>query len=266
MLRATHLAPSVLVTAIATALAASAGRAAPGTAAVAGAVLAGQFSVGWANDWLDVGRDAALHRNEKPIVAGEVSTAQIRSAALVALAACAALSLASGVLAAVVHLVAVGFGWAYNLGLKRTALSVAPYAVAFGLLPVFVTLGLPGRPLPPWWAVAGGALLGAGAHFTNALPDLTGDARTGVRGLPQRVGAKGSLIAGAVLLAAGAGVFLPRAAGGVVLVAGILGVVALTVAIVVTGWTGRDRLPWLLTLGIAGVAVTAFVASGGALS
>ena len=40
----------------------------------------------------------------------------------------AGIALACGLLAGVVHLVAVGGGWAYNLGLKRTVLSFLPYA------------------------------------------------------------------------------------------------------------------------------------------
>jgi 4-hydroxybenzoate polyprenyltransferase len=56
---------------------------------------------------------------------------------------------------------------------------------------------------PPWWLVAAGALLGAGAHFANVLPDLDDDARTGVRGLPHRLGWRMSaLAAGGLLFAA----------------------------------------------------------------
>ena len=111
-------------------------------------------------------------------------------AAAIALAAVPLLSLLSGWRAAIVHCVAVALAWAYDLGLKATALSVVPYAIAFGLLPVFVVLGLPGAPWPPWWAPVAGALLGAGAHFANALPDLDDDIATGVRGLPHRLGAE----------------------------------------------------------------------------
>ena len=40
----------------------------------------------------------------------------------------------------------VGMALAYNLRLKVLPLSVVPYAVAFGLLPVAVTLGEPSPP------------------------------------------------------------------------------------------------------------------------
>ena len=67
---------------------------------------------------------------------------------------------------------------------------MVPYVVCFGLLPVFVVLGCPGTPAPPWWLPVAGGLLGAGAHFANVLPDLDDDAATGVRGLPHRLGAR----------------------------------------------------------------------------
>jgi UbiA prenyltransferase family len=148
---------------------------------VAAAVLTGQLSIGWLNDALDVRRDIEVGRTDKPVVAGEVSVPTLRTAAAVAALACVPLSLASGAAAGAVHLVAVAAGWAYDAGVKSTAASVVPYLVCFGLLPVFVVLGLPGSPAPPWWLPVGGALLGAGAHFANVLPDLDDDAATGVR-------------------------------------------------------------------------------------
>ena len=75
-----------------------------------------------------------------------------------------------------------------------------PYLVAFGLLPAFVVVALPGHPAPPAWLVGAGALLGGGAHFANVLPDLADDAATGVRGLPHRLGAGRSAAAAAFLL------------------------------------------------------------------
>jgi len=68
------------------------------------------------------------------------------------------------------------------------------------LLPAFVTLGLPDSPWPPWWAVTAGALLGAGAHLANVVPDIADDLATGVRGLPQRIGRQSSSRLAATLL------------------------------------------------------------------
>jgi protoheme IX farnesyltransferase len=105
--------------------------------------------------------------------------------------------------AATVCITLVGiFALLYDWPLKSTAFSIVPYLVAFGLLPAFVVVALPGHPAPPVWLVAAGSLLGGGAHFANVLPDLADDAATGVRGLPHRMGAAWSQLAAAGLLLA----------------------------------------------------------------
>jgi 4-hydroxybenzoate polyprenyltransferase len=203
LVRCCHPAPALGVTAVATLLAVAVGRGPLGSAAVGSAVLAGQLSVGWSNDYLDRGRDAATRRPDKPIVTGRVGAATVRRAAVLAAVCCLPLSLLSGPGPAVLHLVAVGSAWAYNLRLKATAASPLPYAVSFGLLPAFVVAGLPGHPAPPAWLVLTGALLGTGAHFANVLPDLTDDLRTGVAGLPHRLGRRASeALAGTLLMSA----------------------------------------------------------------
>src|SRR5579875_3221095 len=152
LLAASHPEPAAAVTTVATALAASAGRTARGGVAVAVAVAPGQLSVGWCNDYVDRDRDAASGRRDKPVARGDISPRAVRWAAGVSLAAVVPLSLLSGWRATLVHAAAVGLAWGYNLRLKSTAWSVVPYTIAFGMLPVFVVLGLPGAPLPPWWA------------------------------------------------------------------------------------------------------------------
>ncbi len=266
LLRACHLEPTLAVTAITTVLALSTGRGS-GAVLVALAVLAGQLSVGWSNDYLDHQRDRAARRTDKPVAAGELSPTFVRDAAVIALVLCIPLSLLSGWRAGVAHLVAVGSAWAYNLGLKSTVVSVLPYAGAFALLPSFVTLGLPGHPWPPWWATSAGALLGAGAHFTNTVPDLATDAETGVRGLPHRLGPRlsvllsGALLGGAcVLLAIGPPGAGPRAV--VSLTLALLAVAAVTMA----GLTGRAQLAWTLTLATAAFAVGLLLAGGESLT
>ncbi|GAA5117493.1 UbiA family prenyltransferase [Pseudonocardia adelaidensis] len=211
LLRACHPEPTAAVTAVTTALAVAVGRAAPGVVLVAAAVLAGQPSIGWLNDALDAGRDAAVGRRGKPVAAGAVPVRTVAVAGGAAAAACVLLSFASGWAAGAVHVVAVAAGWAYDLGVKATRWSVVPYLVGFGLLPAFVVLGLPGAPLPPWWLPAAAALMGAGGHVANVLPDLADDAATGVRGLPHRLGARASRAA-AGLLPLAAAVLLALAA------------------------------------------------------
>jgi 4-hydroxybenzoate polyprenyltransferase len=202
LLRSAHAGPALAVTAVAGLLALTAGLPPATSALVVAAVLSGQLSIGWSNDLVDVRRDRAVHRTDKPLATGEVGVGVVRVACALALVATVPLSLACGLVAGLVHLLTVGSGWAYNLGLKSTAWSWLPYAVAFGALPVFVTLaGAPGEPPAPWVPLAG-ALLGVGAHLVNALPDLDDDAATGVHGLPHRLGGRAGPAATVVLVAA----------------------------------------------------------------
>lgn len=205
LLRACHPEPTAAVTVTAALLALASGRDARGTAAVALAVLASQLATGWANDAIDAPRDALVGRSDKPIPAGVVARGTVAAGAACAAAVTVPLALLSGPRAALVAALGLAAALLYNWPLKSTAVSVLPYAVSFGALPAFVLLGRPGAGMPPWWLVAAGALLGAGAHFANALPDLGDDARTGVRGLPHRLGASGSRLAAAGLLLAATG-------------------------------------------------------------
>ena len=197
---ATHLGPTVAVTAVATLLAVTAGVTGGRVALVCVAVLAGQASIGWSNDWLDADRDRAVARADKPVVQGAVQPGALRVAALLAAFAAVVLSLLLGIVPGLLLLVLVASGWAYNAGLKRTAASVVPYLTGFGALPAGVVAAAPGSPAAPWWLVAAGGALGAAAHFANVAPDLEDDAATGVRGLPHRLGARVSAVAGALLL------------------------------------------------------------------
>ena len=249
LVRACHFQPTLAVVAMTTALAALAGRGVAGCTAVAVAVLAGQLSTGWSNDWFDAARDTATGRTDKPIVSGDVSVAAVRAAACAALVAAIPLSLLSGWRAAIVHLVAIASAWAYNLGLKATVVSPLPYALSFGLLPAFVTLGLPGHPWPRPAIMLATGLLGVGAHFINTLADREGDARTGIRGVPQRMRPHAALVTGVLLLASCAVVI--RLLGGAARTAQtVLLVVALGAAgmVVFTTLRSRPRVAWTWTL------------------
>ncbi len=270
LVTATHAAPTATVTAVMTAFAASVGRGSGGCVLVALAVLTGQLSVGWSNDYLDRFRDAEVGRVAKPIASGAVSAGTVRTAAVTALAACVVLSLANGWRPGVVHLVGVAAAWAYNLGLKSTWLSPLPYAIGFGSLPAFVVLGLPGHPSPPAWLVAGGALLGVGAHFANVLPDLEDDAETGVVGAPHHLGRTGSAFASAgLLLAATLFLALGGSGGSPWLTIGGLALACVLVA-VGSGAAlrqGRDgsRTMFRISLALAVLDVTMLLARGGGL-
>ncbi len=189
------------MTAVSVLLAAGVGLPARQVVVFALAVLTGQLSIGWSNDRIDAGRDAATARADKPAATGRVPLDAVAVAAVVALLATIGFSAALGLPAALAALTLVAAGWAYNLGLKATLLSGAAYLIGFGALPAAAYLALPGHPWPPWWVPVVGALLGLGAHFANVLPDLRDDAATGVRGLPQRLGPRAGVVVMAVTLA-----------------------------------------------------------------
>ena len=257
------------VTALTTTVAYAGGVGFPRLLLFSGAVLTGQLSIGWSNDLLDRDRDRAAGRRDKPLARGAVTARVVQVATVVTVALTVTLSLASGLLAGLVHLLAVSGGWAYNLGLKRTVLSFLPYAVSFGLLTAFATLASRRAEWPEPWAVAAGSLLGLGAHFLNVVPDVRDDLVAGVHGLPQRLGARASAVAGAALLAA-ASVLVLLGPGEPLGVAGWVGLVAAVGGAVGAGVAGlrlrASRLPFLLALVTAAVAVTALVARGGALT
>jgi heme o synthase len=211
MIRACHPEPTVAVSVVAAVLAIAVGRSAAGVVLVFFTLLASQLTIGWTNDWLDANRDAEVGRPDKPIPSGAISRRAVGLGAIIAGIALVPLALASGWRAGLVIIVATLAGLAYDWPLKFTAFSIVPYLIAFGGLAAFVPMSRPG-PVPPWWLIAAGALLGGGAHFANALPDLADDARTGVRGLPHRLGETGSSVAAAVLLLIATGLlaFGPR--------------------------------------------------------
>lgn len=227
--RSSHPGPSVVVTTVAVTLGVVAGLD-PWRIAVLGlAILLGQLSVGISNDAIDAPRDRVNARADKPLARGDVS---VRSA-WVAASACLVLSLVlSFVLSppmGLVHLIALGSAWAYNAGLKSTPFSVVPFIVSFGLLPSLVTLSAAEPSLAAPWAWAAGAALGVAVHLTNVLPDFEDDARTGVRGLPHRLGRRVSAVLAAVALVAGAVAVLLGPDAGL----SVLGIVAFAGVVVI---------------------------------
>jgi protoheme IX farnesyltransferase len=255
LVRASHPEPAAAVTVVSAALAASSGRDLRGVLAVAVAVLAGQLSIGWDNDAVDADRDRRTARADKPVVTGAVSPRTLRRCAVGAFALCVPLSLLSGPGPGLLHVAAVTSAWLYNRPLKSTALSVLPFLVSFGLLPAYVV-----RDLGPWWLLAAGSLLGAGAHFANVLPDLEDDLATGVRGLPHRLGRPASVGAAAVLLLAASGC-LAVGVEGVGLVGVAVAVVVLTGGVLL-GRRPGSRAPFRAVLTVAVVDVALLLVSG----
>ena len=238
------------VTAVSGALALSVGRGMGGSAVTTAAVLAGQLFVGWNNDYLDRESDARAGRRDKPVATGEIRPGLVRNASWAALLAAIGLSLLSGGAAAFAHFAALAMASLYNLGLKRTPVSIVPYAVAFALLPAFITLGPPVSHPPPAWMTSAGALIGSGAHFTQVLPDIAADRLQGSRGLPQLAGGRLSPLLAAALLAVAVLVVAfgpsrtpapPALAASAVALAAVAGSLA-------AAFTARPRLAFRLTL------------------
>jgi 4-hydroxybenzoate polyprenyltransferase len=232
-------------------------------------VLASQLAIGWVNDRLDADRDAVVGRTDKPLVTGAVSRRAVGLAGLLATVATPLPALTLNPPAALAATVALVSALLYDWPLKSTPVSVLPYAVSFGTLPVFVVLALPGAPTPPAWLPAAGGLLGAGAHFANVLPDLDDDRRTGVRGLPHRLGAGWSRVAAGGLLLA-ATVVLVVGPPGPPSWAGLAAIVA-AVVVLPAGWyaarpaTGRAGRPVAVFRAVMLVAVidVALLVAGG---
>jgi 4-hydroxybenzoate polyprenyltransferase len=203
-----HPVPSLGVTALTAGLAALASLPFGRGLLVTAAVFTGQLSIGWSNDYIDAERDRAVRRSDKPVASGLVAPRIAGIAALVAFIGNLALSAALSWPGGGAVLVITACGWAYNLGVKATVLSWLPYAIAFGMLPAVVTLSASTPRWPAAWTLAAGALLGVAAHLANVLPDLSADAATGIRGLPHRLGAKATALAGALILLAASAVIL----------------------------------------------------------
>lgn len=255
---ACHPGPTVAVTVLATLLAVGADAPARTVGLVALTFLTGQLSIGWCNDWLDAARDRAVGRRDKPVATGRVAPATVRTAAVVALVVCVPVSFTLGWRSAVVHLTAVASAWSYDLWLKHTVWSAVPFAVSFGLMPLVVSLALPGHPVAAGWVVAVGALLGVGAHVTNVLPDLRDDEVTGVRGFPHRLGRRWASVTACVALVTATVllVLAPPGAPSTVRWLGLAVAVVLASAGSVVGATReRSRLPFVAAIAVALVDV-----------
>jgi 4-hydroxybenzoate polyprenyltransferase len=191
LLRAAH--PSVaLGTSLALALAALlSGRPAREAALVLATVLVGQAVQGWHRDLVDRERDAAAQRSDRPLASGRIDPGCVWFAVACAVLLLVPLALGNGVTAGSAYLVSVGVGLLGNVALRRSAYSWLPWAVAYALLPAFLSYGgwggrTDGDP-PTYVMTALAALLGVTVHFLLALPHLVDDQAAGLRHLPLRV-------------------------------------------------------------------------------
>ena len=245
--RLVHPAPALAVTALSAALGAivlaQAGQPiGAGWVMTVAAVAGSQIFVGATNDLVDRNRDTAAGRLEKPLAGGSASPGTAVWVASFGLALLVAASLRLGGDFLVLGLAATGSALAYNLWLSRTPVSVVPYLVSFGILPIWVATGVGvevGRVAVAPFLVAPFA---AAAHLANVLRDFDGDAALGSRSLAHVLGREASFrvawgLALAVGLAVGALLLAAGTAQAPAVALGAIGVVA-----VAQGIRGPDAL------------------------
>jgi len=188
------------------------------------AVLVGQLSVGWSNDAFDSELDQRVARMEKPTVQGTVTVRVLWIGASCALGASVALSWwVAGWIGGSFHVLSLAMAWLYNTVLSRTAWSWLPYAIAFGALPPFLSIGLDGS-WPVTWSLILFPIVGVSAHLANALPDFDADLAAGVNGAVIRLGRRRAALLCWFLLAVGSGILFAAALPGSLLLAAVIAV------------------------------------------
>jgi 4-hydroxybenzoate polyprenyltransferase len=205
-----------------------------------GVMFCAQCAIGVTNDYFDSDLDAAT-KPWKPVAAGLVSPRAALALAVAFGVAATALAATLGVAGFALAMLGMACGLAYDIRLKRSALSAVPYMLAIPVLPLWVwaTIGA-WRPVL-LWLLPLGALIGLALHLANTLPDLDSDSAQGLRGMAHRLGAPrsmqlvwvafaGALALSAVLTAVVAydlRFYLPAAGLGVAALAGSAGVYAI---------------------------------------
>jgi 4-hydroxybenzoate polyprenyltransferase len=217
-------------------------------------MLCYQFAIGVTNDLADVPYDR-VHKPWKPLVSGTVSprTAQWLAVALILGGLVVTLALPFG--AWLIGSAGLVCGLAYDILLKRTALSWLPLSIAIPLVPAWVFVASDAWDTLLWWAFPLGAALGLALHLANQAPDV---AAGEVIGLAGRLGADRSRLLSLVLFGTvgllAAAVLLDRAPG---LAAGlaVVSLGTLAVAPFARRFLGRDGLFGLLAVASTALAV-----------
>ncbi|MCB1487234.1 MAG: UbiA family prenyltransferase [Bauldia sp.] len=151
-------------------------------------------AVGSMNDFLDVELDRTF-RPDKPLVRGDLAPQEAFLVSAVAAVGGVLISLLFGLEVMLVALLVLAVGLAYDLWLKDTLFSWAPYGVGIPALPVwgflaagaFTPVLLVSFPL--------GVLIALALYLANTIPDIEGDTAFGIRGLAHRLGVGRSLAA-----------------------------------------------------------------------
>ncbi len=111
-----------------------------------------------------------------------------------------------GIKGGLVYMLGIACGVAYNFYFKFSPLSPLPYAIAFAALPSSIAISK--EITPPTWMWLGGALFGMAAHFINVIKDMKEDQVSQIRGLPQILGTKNSILAASALISLGIALLL----------------------------------------------------------
>ena len=199
LLKASHFGPTLIVTSISFGFAVHYWWEGPAYV-IAFGVFTGQLVVGWSNDLYDFDDDLRHQRTNKPLVSGLITKQYLEKwlRAMVPFSFVANLLGPLGIKGGLVYMLGIACGVAYNFYFKFSALSPLPFAIAFAALPSSIAISK--DITPPLWMWLGGALLGMAAHFINVLKDMKEDHVSGIKGLPQRLGTRGSVVAAVVLI------------------------------------------------------------------
>ena len=200
--KASHFGPSLLVTSLSYFFAQLYWQ--PGSALIiALGFFSGQLIVGWSNDLIDYADDLSHKRINKPLVAGQITRKFLQSWLAVMIPVALVINLFGplGFVGGGLSIFAIVWALGYNFYFKFNIFSPLPYAVAFAILPSCMAFSQ--DKTPPTWMWLGGALFGMAAHFLNVLKDMDQDHASGIKGLPQRCGKTGSIIAATILIALG---------------------------------------------------------------
>ena len=171
-----------------------------------------------------------------------------------ALAACVVLSMSLGWRAGLVHLATVASAWSYNLRLKSTVWSWAPYAFSFGFLPLAIALALPGIRSPRGGRSSAARCSASARTGPTWCPTCrtTGRracvaCRTGSAARPRASGPRVALVAATILV-----VLAPPGSPSIGAAAALvvaLGLTILGTTIALNG--GRSRLPFTAAIAVA---------------
>ena len=202
LLKASHFGPTLLVTAISFGFATYYWWEGPAYV-IAFGVFTGQLVVGWSNDLYDFEDDLRHNRQSKPLVNGVITKEFLQRwlRLMVPFSFIANLGGPLGINGGLVYMFGVACGVAYNFYFKFSILSPLPFAVAFAALPSCIAISK--DITPPTWMWLGGALFGMAAHFINVIKDMKQDQISEIKGLPQRLGTRYSIVAAALLIALG---------------------------------------------------------------